>query len=123
VDATSGSGDGGQCAVVVAVRAVGVVQVTSDEEVDVVAVRHGGVTTAGAVGVRGVVRAARVARRARGWVGAADLEDTLIDVAVVGVVEVTVVEVVDVVAVLHGGVTAVRAVDMGVLVVGLMGHG
>jgi hypothetical protein len=102
--------------VIVAVIAVRVVEVTVDEVVDVIPVRDGLVTAAGAVHVVGRVRAAgvrRTARRVRG----VDLERVLFHAGVARVVQVTVVHVVDVIPVLHRGVTAAGAVNVVVIVV------
>lgn len=57
---------------IVAVVAVGVVQVSRDEVIDVVAVRHLLVTAGGAVGVRFVVTTASVVRGAGRRVGRVD---------------------------------------------------
>jgi hypothetical protein len=82
---------------------VGGVAVAVVDVVDVVAVRNGDMSTAGAVlvGVGGVLDVC--------W-GLA-----LVEMAVVFAVQVTVVDVVDVVLVRNGDVTAGGAVDMGVL--------
>lgn len=109
---------------VVAVGAVRMVQVPVDEVVDVVAVGHGLVAAGGTVDVTGVMSRARVGRRAGPGVGAADLDAALVDVTVVQAMQVPVVQVVDVVAVPDGGVAAVGAVLVRVVVVDAMnGHG
>lgn len=95
---------------VVAVVAVAVVQPAGDQVVDVVAVGHRVVATALAVGM------ARVAVRRIGVPGGVlgvDRDHVLIDVALVRVVQMTFVQVVDVALVPDGGVTAARAVDVG----------
>ena len=101
-------------AVVVAVVAVGVVQVAIDQVIDVVAVRHRFVAAAGAVAVALGVLAAVVAGRAGRGVGAPDRQGVLLDRAAVLVVQVAVVQVVGVAVVLDGRVAAVRPVLMGV---------
>ena len=100
---------------VVAVVAVGVVEVALDEVVGVVAVRDGGVAAAVAVGVSGVMAAASVVGRAAGRMRVVDGDRVLIDVVAVGVVQVAVVEVVDVIAMVHGGVSAAGAVLVGMV--------
>ena len=95
---------------VVAVVAVRVVQVTIDEVVDVVAMRHRFVAATGAVHVSRFVAAAVVFRRAGVWVGGADGDAVFIDVVAVRMVQVAVVQVINVAFVFDGGVTAIRAV-------------
>ena len=103
--------------VVVAVVAVRVMEVPVDQVVDVVAVRHGLVPAAGAVGVGGVVSFAGVTRRTVRRVGLVDLEAVLVDVVAVGMMQVAVVQVVDVPFVIDADVAALGAV--GVVVVGV----
>jgi hypothetical protein len=97
---------------VVAMVAVGEVQVAIDEVADVVTVRDGLVSTSRSVDVALLVAAAFVIRRAARGVRRAYLDDMLVDVAVVHVVQVSIVKVVDVVAMTHGGVAASRAMDV-----------
>ena len=92
-----------------------VVQVTIDQVVNVVTMRHRFVPTAGAVNVVRVVTAALVVRSALGWIYIIDRDDVLIDVVIMRVVKVAIVEIIHVTIVHHGHVTAVRA--MGVVVV------
>ena len=103
---------------VVAVLAVRVVQVTVDQVIEVVAVRHGLVPAVGPVDVGGLVPLASVARRAVSGIGSVHLEAVLVRVIAVGVMEVAPVEVVDVISVLDGNVPAVGTVD--VVVVGML---
>ena len=103
--------------VVVAVVPVGVMEVTVDEVVDVVAVGHGLVAAAGAVDVAVLVTGAAVCGGAGGRVAFAHLDHVLVHVVAMGVVEVAVVEVVHVVTVLDGDVAAVGAVDVVVVLV------
>jgi len=112
----------GDRAVVVAVAVVRVVQVTIDEVVDVIPVRHRFVPATGAVDVIGGMAGARVVGRAVGRVLVADREPVLVDVVVVDVVEVPVVQKVDVALVVDGGVPAAVAVGVRVVLVGLAGH-
>lgn len=102
---------------VVAVVPVGVMEVPVDEVVDVVAVGHGLVSTAGAVDVTVLVPGAAVCGGAGGRVALAHLDHVLVHVVAVGVVEVAVVEVVHVVAVLDGDVATLGAVDVVVVLV------
>lgn len=108
---------------IVAVAVVRVVQVTVDEVVDVIAVWHRLVTTICTMHVIGGVRAAGVGRSARGGVGGVDRDGALIDVAVVLVMQMSVMQIVDMIAVLDGGVTAGRTVDVIVLGMGVVAHG
>jgi len=82
---------------VVAVRAVRVVEMLADEIVDVIAVGNLLVTAIGAVNVSGLVLAAGMLGCAVHRVGFADLQDVLIHVVMVRVVEMPVVQVVEVV--------------------------
>jgi hypothetical protein len=109
--------------VVVAVRAVRVVQVVADQEVDVVAVRDRLMAAAGAVDVIRRVVGACVARRAARRIRRVDRDRALVDMTAMWGVKMTVVKIVDVVAVLDRDVTAARAVDVVVLVVdGMLVH-
>lgn len=98
--------------VVVAVVAVGVVQVTIHQIVDVVAVRDRLVATPLAVDVVCVVAAAVMVGRAGGRVAVRDLDDVLIDVVTMGMVQVPIMQVVGVPIVLDGLMAASRAVDV-----------
>lgn len=109
-------------AVVVAVTIVGMVEVAVDQVADVVSVRHGLVATAGAVNMVGVVAAAGVAAGAAVRVRLAHLDHVLVHVVVVGMVQVTVVQIVDVTVVLDGGVAAVGAVNVVVVLVLVTAH-
>jgi hypothetical protein len=103
---------------VVAVSAMWMMQVRSDDEIHVVAVRYGSVTTSRRMFVIGVVLAALVGRGAIGWVGAADGELVLVDVVGVHIVHVTVVQVVGVAVVRDRRMTATCPV--GVCVTGVL---
>lgn len=95
---------------VVAVLAVGVMEMAGDEVIRVVAVGHGFVTAAGAVRVPGGVRGAFVIRRASVRVCGGDGEAVLVRVGAMDVVEVTVMQVVGVAIVEDGEVAATRTV-------------
>ena len=120
--ARPGSGERRHRAVVVAVGAVGVVEVPVHEVVDVIAVRHGDVAAPLAVPVSGLVAAAAVVRGALRRVPRRDGERVLLDRAgAVLMVQVAVVEVVDVAVVLERGVAAAAAVRVGMSAVGVHG--
>jgi hypothetical protein len=108
--------------VVVAVAIVRVMEVAVHQVVHVVAVRHGLVTTSGAMPVVRLVRAARVIGRTVGRVRAIDRELVLVHVARVRVVEMPIVQVVGMSVVAHGRVTAPLSVDVLVAVVLIAGH-
>ena len=107
---------------VVAVSAMGVMQVPSDQIVDVVPVRERLVSAALAVLVSGGMPAAGVVRHAPIGIGPADRKPMVVDMPVVQVVQVPVVEIVGVIAVAHGLVAAGLPVAMRVLPVLLAGH-
>ncbi len=107
---------------VIAVIAVGVVEMAVDEVADVVAVGDGLVAAVRAMGVVRVVALAVVIGGAVIGVFVGDLQAVLVVVAFVGMVEVAVVKVIDVAVVLDGRVTAVGAVLMIVILVFVAGH-
>jgi hypothetical protein len=114
--------------VVVAVVAVGMVEVVGDQIVDVVAVRDGLMTASRAVGVPGVVaRTGKgVFRSAVLRVRATNLDCVLVDMVLVRVMQVTVVQIVHMSLVADGHVAAVRTVLVCVVLVNLVplrGHG
>jgi hypothetical protein len=92
--------------VVVAVLLVGVMQVPSHDEVDVIGVGDALVPAPGAVHVPLRVLAAAVGRRAVAGVRTAGHDPMLVDVSVVNAVQVTVVEIVGVSFVDDGAVAA-----------------
>lgn len=102
---------------VVAVVTVRVMQVPVDEVVDVIAVRNRGMPAAGRVNVVTRVAGTLVVGRAVAGVRTTDRDLALVDVVAVHVVQVTVVQVVNVACVLDGWMSAVRAVDVVVVVV------
>lgn len=97
--------------------AVRVMQVAVDEVVDMVAVRYCFMAATWAVYMAGVVAAAFVLGSASIWVLGADFNDVLVDMVAVRVMEVAIVQVIDVVAVFDGGVAAVFAVLVVMMVV------
>jgi hypothetical protein len=108
---------------IVAVLAMGSVEVPADQIVAVVSVRDRFVAAAAAVLVTVGVLAAGVLRSAGGRVLACRLELALVDVPLVAVVEVTVVQVVRVVGVLDSAMAAGRAVHMLMTIVRRVAHG
>ena len=97
-------------AVIVAVIAVRMVQVSVYQIVDVVAVRYGFMSAAGAVAVARFVTAAGVIRRAAVGIFAAHFQHVLVNVVAVWMMEVTVVKIINVVTVANRGVSAVFTV-------------
>ena len=95
---------------VVAVTPVRMVQLTLDEVVDVITVRHRFVTTVGSVLVPDVVRRSPLTGRAAVGVLVIDRDSVLIDVILVGMVQMSVVEKVGMPIVADGDMTAVRSV-------------
>ncbi len=110
-----------QRAVIVAMVAVRMMQMPVYQVVDVIAVRHCGMTAIRAVHVIGVVALA-VVRDASVRVRIRDLYDVLVIMVVVGAVKVPVVQVPNMVLVLDGYVAAVRPVLMVVILVDFVGH-
>jgi hypothetical protein len=104
------SGVHGDGSVVVAVPVVRVVEMPTNEIVDVIAVGNLLVTAIGAVNVRGFVSAAGVLGSAISGVGRADFENVLVDVVTVRVMQMRVVQVVEMIAMLDRRVPASGAV-------------
>lgn len=102
----------GERPVVVAMIAMGVMQVPVHQEVDVVAVRYGFVPAALPVRMPGLAVGGLGMAVRMFCVGA---DHVLVHVAFMGMVKLTVVEVVDVVVVPHRGMAAARSVDVRVL--------
>ena len=107
---------------VVAVIAMRMVQVPIHQVIDVIAVRHRGVSAIRAVNVFFVVALAIVSNTPV-RILLRYLDDVLVVVVFMGAVKVPVVKVAHVVTVLHGDVAAVRAVFVVVVFMDLMGHG
>ena len=103
---------------VVAVFSVRVVQVASDDEVDVVVVRDALVAATGLVGVASTVFGTVMRRRAAAWIQAGRGDLVLVDVPAVRVVKVTVVKVVGVSLV--GDRTVTASIPMCVLMSGVL---
>lgn len=92
-------------------------QVTIDEIVDMISVRHCGMSTPWAMDMIRVMTGTLVPLGTGIRVLLADLDNVLIDVIAMGVVQMSIVQVVNVVSVLDGNVTAVGS--MNVIVVGM----
>jgi hypothetical protein len=110
-----------ECAVVIAVAVVLMMQMAIYEVVDMITVWNSFVTAVRSVHVRGVVAGAGVSTGACGGVVAADVEVMLRHDAVRLMMQVPVVQVVDVIAVSDGVVSTVGAVD--VRMIGVNAHG
>jgi hypothetical protein len=104
--------DNFQRTVIVAMVAVGMVQMSIDQVVGMVAMRHGFVSAAWAVPMRRIMSAAAVVRRAAVGIRRAHFDDVLIDVILVRVMEMAVVKVIDVTLMADRDMTAARLVDM-----------
>jgi len=107
---------------IVAMPVVGMVEMTVDQVVRVIAMRDRRVTAAGGVYMADGVSIARMIRRAAGWIRRVDCDRAFIDVVAVHHVQMTIVEVVDVAAVLDGEMPAVGTVNMAVAGVRGMRH-
>lgn len=121
-DGAGASGDL-QRTVVVAVIAVRMVQMTVDQVIDVVAVRHRFMPAARPMHMTGAMAGTVVLRRAAVRVGGADGDHVLVDMVAMHVMQVAVMQEIDVAFVAHRGVTALRAVLVVVMgVLGATGH-
>ncbi len=105
---------------IVAVSAVGKVQVPSDEVVHMVAMGDGGMPTARSMTVAGVVTAAGMGRSTGSGILARDGECMFVDVVLMEVVQVAVVQVVGMAFVCDRLVAAICSVAVAVLVVDRM---
>ena len=90
-------------------------QVTVNEIVDMIAVGHSRMTATRSVNVTSLVTAACMIRRAVIGIVGAHIQRMLIDVVAVRMVQVPVMKVVDMVAVLDCGMSAIRAMNVGVI--------
>jgi hypothetical protein len=96
--------------VIIAMIAVRMVQVAIDKIIDVVAVRHLWMSAVRAVGVRAVDL-----RRAFCGIGRVDRDHMFIDVIAVHMMQMAVMKIVDMIVMANCGVSATRAVLMGVV--------
>ncbi len=108
---------------VIAVSVVRVMQMPTNQVVDVVAMRDRFMAATRSMNMPLRMTCAAVRGRADGWVCRADFERALIDMPVVSVVKVTVVQVVQVVTVPNGLVAAIGPVNVLVVFMGAVIHG
>jgi hypothetical protein len=109
--------------VIVAVVAMGMVEMAVDEIIDVVAVRDGRVSAAGAMHMAGLVSATVVPRGASIGVRRRHFDHMLFDLLAVRMMKMPVVQVVHMPLMLDGRVSAIRAVLMNVAIVSFVsGH-
>lgn len=104
---------------IIAMITVGMVQMAINQIIDVITMRHGFMSTAGAMHMAGLMALAMVIRCAAIRIFIAHLNDMLIDMVGMGMVQMTIMQIVDVVLVMHCSVSTVRAMFM--VVIGVMG--
>jgi hypothetical protein len=102
---------------IIAVFSVGMVQVSMNQVIHVIAVRDSLVAATGTMGVLRVVEATIMRRCAFGWVFVTHGDAVIIYVTIMQVMQVSVMKVISVAVVPHGCVSASRAVSVGVAVV------
>jgi hypothetical protein len=100
--------------------AVRMVKMTSDQEIDVVAVRDRFVTAAGPVLVLALMAPTIVIGRASLWIPAPDLDHVFVDVAVMGMMQVAIMQVVDMIAMPEGDMATIGAMGMGMVLMDQM---
>jgi hypothetical protein len=98
--------------------AMGMMQTSAHEVIDMIAMRHGFVPAGRAM----LVRAARL-RRALHGIGRIDRDDVLVDVILVHVMQMPVVKVIDVALMAYRRMPAVRAMLVGMVRMMLLGAG
>lgn len=98
-----------QLAVIVAVRAMGMMQVSIHQVIEVIPVRYRLMAAVHAVNVRLIMTGTLVALRAFLRVRRAYFDAVVVHMVAVGVVQVPIVKVVHVAIVLHSGMATVRA--------------
>mgnify|MGYP007106197102 CR=1 FL=1 len=99
---------------IVAVVAIGVVQMAVDEIIGVIAVGNGGMAAVSAVFVVGRMLVRAMTGGADGGIGVADGERVFVNVRAVDVVKMAVVEIVHVTVVFDGDMATIRTVTVGV---------
>ena len=102
---------------------VGMVEVTSNNKVEVISVRNHGVTTAEAMNVARIVSPASVIWSAQGWVQFRFSKVVLLITSLCAMVEVTIVKKVNVIIMLDLRVTTARSVNVGVSLMKFVGNG
>lgn len=103
---------------VITMRAMGEVQMTVDQIVDMVSVRHGLVATVRAVAMAGLMSVAAMGGRASSRVLRGDTEPMFIDMVAVRMVQMAIMQVVDVAVMGDGRMPAVGSVLMGMMLMG-----
>jgi hypothetical protein len=106
---------------IVAVGAMGKVQVTADEIIHMIAMRNGLVPTSRSMAVRGVVTAAGMGRSAGSRILAGHVQGVLVDMVAMDEVEVAIVQVVGMVFMGNRLVAAVGSMLVSVVVMDRMG--
>lgn len=101
--------------------AMRVMQVAVDEVINMIPVRDGGMTAAGAMNMAGLVACAAVSGRAGIRVGRCNGNDMLINMVAMGMMQMAVMQIIDMIAVTNSDVTTAGAVFM--LVVGVVRQG
>jgi hypothetical protein len=109
------AGNHRQRAVIVAMIAVRMVQVSVDQIISVITVWNRLMTTAGAMSMRRLMVAASVLRRAAIRIRGSDFDHVFIDMTVVHMMQVAVVEIIDVAVMSNRGMTAARPVHVWIL--------
>jgi hypothetical protein len=105
-------------------RAMGEMQVTRDEVIDMVTVRHSLMTAVGAVAMPVLMPIAAMVRCAISGVGPRDVEPMFIDMIAMNVVQVPVVQIILMIPVANGLMAAVGAMLVTVpIMYGVIAHG
>jgi hypothetical protein len=108
---------------VIAMRAMGEVQMAGDQIINMVSVRHGLMSAVRAMAMSGLVPLAAMGRRASSRVFHGDTEPMFIDMIAVWMVQMSIVQVVGVTVMGDGRMPAVRSVLMGVMLMdGVVAH-
>lgn len=108
---------------VIAMRAMGEVQMAGDQIIDMVSVRHGLMSAVRAMAMSGLMPLAAMARRASSRVFRSDTEPMFIDVVAVWMMKVSVMEIIGVVVMGDSWMPAVRSVLMTVMLMdGMVAH-
>ena len=114
-------GDHLQGAVIIAMVAMGMMQVATDQIIHVIAMGHSGVAAVGAMDMCGIMAGASVVGCALIGVGGGHGDHVFIDMSGVGVMQMAVVQVIHVIIVADGEVAAVGAVLMRMIGVDIAG--
>lgn len=108
---------------VIAMRAMGEVQMAGDQIIDMVSVRHGLMSAVRAMAMSGLMPLAAMGRRASSRVFRSDTEPMFIDVVAVWMMKVSVMEIIGVVVMGDSWMPAVRSVLMTVMLMdGMVAH-